>query len=227
MLAIIPARGGSKGLPGKNIKNLCGKPLIEYTINAALQSESVERVFVSTDCSDIASIAMRAGAEVPFMRPDYLATDEAQAIETYLYTLDRLAADSIIPSNPDNVMILLPTCPLRTAADIDAANELFVNNQADSVVSYCAESHPVTWHQRISDDNRLVPIFEPTFANRQEAETTYFPNGSIFIFSTDLLKQRLYYSENSFAYVMPRNRSVDIDTIDDFLWAEYLLGVEK
>src|SRR5688572_1348419 len=117
MLALIPARGGSKGLPGKNLKILGNKPLIHYSIEAALRAKSVSEVIVSTDDNEIADHARKAGAAVPFLRPAELATDESPAIETYLYTLERLEKDRNTTIN--EIIILLPTCPLRTHQDID------------------------------------------------------------------------------------------------------------
>lgn len=123
MIAIIPARGGSKGLPGKNIKFLNGKPLIAYTIEAALKAKHVHRVIISTDDLEIADTAKKYGAEVPFMRPEYLATDDALAIDVYKYTLSRLSETegTIIT----DFMVLQPTSPLRTATDIDKAITIF------------------------------------------------------------------------------------------------------
>lgn len=221
MIAIIPARGGSKGLPGKNIKSLAGKPLIAYTIDAALHSKYVTRVIVSTDDEEIAAISKQFGAEIPFFRPDYLASDSAKAIDNYNYTVERLSQES--GELIEEIVILQPTSPLRVAADIDGAIEMFKYKKADSVISYTQESHPVTWHKYLDDENRFVNIFSDTIDNRQTSRTSYYPNGAVYVFRTKLLKEEKYYSENSFCYVMPRNRSVDIDFIDDFKYAEFLL----
>ncbi|MCO5249194.1 MAG: acylneuraminate cytidylyltransferase family protein [Chitinophagales bacterium] len=222
MIAIIPARGGSKGLPGKNIKLLNGKPLIAYTIEAAQKAKFINRVIVSTDCRDIAEIAEEYGAEIPFMRPNRLATDQSMAIDTYLFTIQQL--EQIEHKSINEIMVLLPTCPLRTSEDIDKAHNIFISKKADSVISYTPEHHPIYWHKYLTSDNRFENIFESTIANRQDMKTSYYPNGAIFIFRKDLLIRRLYYAENSFAYVMPRERSVDIDTIEDFEYIEFIMS---
>ena len=222
MIAIIPARGGSKGLPGKNIRPLGGKPLIAHSIECALGAKHVDRVIVSTDDSEIADVARQYGAEVPFLRPDYLATDEAKAIDNYVYTIDRLSHEWNKPI--DEFAVLLPTAPLRTSEDVDGAIELFYAKNADSVVSYTPEEHPVRWHKYLNEDNSFVDIFEKTIDNRQAFRTSYYPNGAVYVFRTAIIKAGMYYTNKSFAYVMPRNRSVDIDTLEDFQYAEFLLG---
>jgi N-acylneuraminate cytidylyltransferase/CMP-N,N'-diacetyllegionaminic acid synthase len=222
MIAIIPARGNSKGLPGKNIKYFHGKPLIAHTIEAALNSTSVSRVIVSTDNAEIANISKAYGAEIPFMRPGYLATDEAMAIDTYIYTIDRISREEKI--SIEDIIVLLPTAPLRNASDIDEAVEIYKNNTADSVISYTKEAHPVFWHKYIDDKGRFVSLFDENILNnRQELRETFYPNGAIFIFKTVLLRTGKYYGDNSLSYIMPGNRSVDIDTIEDFNYAEYLM----
>lgn len=224
MLAIIPARGGSKGLPGKNIRNLHGKPMIAYTIEAALQAKHISRVIVSTDCEEIAAEALLYGAEVPFMRPPQLASDESLAVDTYLYTIDRIQNESGGTQTVDCLMILLPTCPLRNAKDIDAAVNLFVNKDADSVISYVREQHPISWHRYVDHEGRLHAISPETLANRQSEKASYYPNGAMYIFKEALLRQKKYFSDNSFAYLMPRNRSIDVDTLDDFEYIEFLMS---
>jgi len=225
MIAIIPARGGSKGLPGKNIKNLDGQPLIYYTIQAALESKSIDRVIVSTDCTEIASISKELGAEVPWLRPVELANDDAKAIDVYMHAINWLRDD--VEGAIENICVLLPTCPLRNADDIDKAIELFISKKADSVVSFTREHHPISWHKHVNEDLSFSNIGEDLLKNRQEERVSYFPNGSIYIFKSQLLFAGKYYSERSYAYIMPKNRSVDIDYIDDFLYAEYLLNYEN
>ena len=225
MIAIVPARGGSKGLPGKNVRSLLGKPLIAYTVEEALKAQYLEEVIVSTDDPEIAQVATAFGATCPFMRPAELARDESLAIDTYLYTVDRLEREFGYKIN--EVAILLPTSPLRVAADIDAAISLFREKNADSVVSYTPEAHPISWHRVVDSENKLHPIFVENIGNRQEIERTYYPNGSVYVFSLDLLRQRRYYSDRSFAYIMPAERSVDIDSKLDFLFAEFLMGLKE
>lgn len=224
MLAIIPARGGSKGLPNKNLRLLNGKPLICYTIEASLNCSFVTHVLVSTDSEEIAEVARKAGAWVPSLRPDELATDTATSIDVYLYTLDLLKKSYSLDF--DSFIVLQPTSPLRSLADINQAIDMFKHNNADSVISYTKEEHPVYWHKRIDDKGRISNIFpENNFSNRQEFPVTYYPNGAVYIFKTNLIIEgRKYYTHNTLAYIMPRNRSVDIDDLDDFLFAEFLLN---
>lgn len=223
MLAIIPARSGSKGLPGKNTKDLCGKPMIAYTIEAALKSKAISRVVVSTDCSEIEEVAIAYGAESPFLRPKELASDESVAIETYLYTIDRLQTQE--SKQISEFCVLLPTCPLRVSSDIDKATELFYTKSADSVISYTLEHHPISWHRNVSSDGKIENV-KNELLNRQDHQATYYPNGAIYIFNTKLIESRMYYSDKSFAYIMPREKSVDVDTAADFKYLEYLMSIK-
>ncbi|MEY8198226.1 MAG: acylneuraminate cytidylyltransferase family protein [Colwellia sp.] len=222
MLAIIPARGGSKGLPGKNIKRLHGKPMIAYTIEAALKSSSIDRVIVSTDCEEIAKVSLEYGAEVPFIRPDELASDKSLAIDTYLHAIDWVFAST--GKKVEELAVLLPTCPLRHASDIDAAHALYEKDDVSSVVSYTEEHHPLHWHKYLNDKQQLINIFSDSLLNRQDERVSYYPNGAIFLFKADLLLNKQYYDESSIAYLMPRERSVDVDTLEDFKYLEYLIG---
>jgi CMP-N,N'-diacetyllegionaminic acid synthase len=222
MIAIIPARGGSKGLPGKNIKNLNGRPLIAYTIEAALQSACITEVILSTEDKNIELIATQFGAKSPFLRPPELATDDAIATDTYIYTIDAL--EKMRKTSIDAFMVLQPTSPLRIAQDIDKASQLFHSQNADSVISYTEEIHPISWHKYLEEDGRFLNIFDDKMVNRQSLRKSYYPNGAIYIFKTSFIRKRQFYSSNSFAYLMPRERSVDIDTNDDFRFAEYLMG---
>lgn len=221
MIAIVPARGGSKGLPGKNIKNLLGKPMIAYTIEEALKSKYITEVIISTDCNEIEKVAIKYGAKSPFLRPEYLATDSAKAIDNYIYTIDRLNKE--FAYDIKDFVLLQPTSPLRTVEDIDKSIELFKDKNADSVVSYTEEHHPIEWHKYITEDGKFENIFEEKLLNRQEIKKSYFPNGAVFVFDYRLIKQGKFYSDNSYAYIMPRNRSVDVDTIEDFKYIEFLM----
>lgn len=225
MLAIIPARGGSKGLPGKNIKLLHGKPLITYTIEAAKAAKFISRVIISTDDAEIAKVAIRYGAECPFMRPEFLATDEAKSIDVLKYTLARLEQEN--GSTINEFILLQPTSPLRTAEEIDEAITLFHEKNADSVISYCVEHHPIKWHKYVDENGKFESIFETTINNRQAERETYFPNGAIYVFKRELIDAEQYYTKNSYAYIMDRKKSIDIDTIDDFEYVEFLMSKEK
>jgi len=222
MIALIPARGGSKGLPGKNIKLLNGKPMIAYTIEAALKSKKISRVILSTDDTEIARVGQQYGAEVPFMRPDYLATDTARSLDVFDYTITQLELLENIEIN--EFIILQPTSPLRKSIHIDEAITLFKEKNADSIISYCKEDHPIVWHKYIDNEGRFSNIFKDDFIkNRQEIKPTYYPNGSIFILKKEIINSGNYYQSNSFAYIMEKKYSIDIDTIDDFRLAQFLI----
>jgi CMP-N,N'-diacetyllegionaminic acid synthase len=224
VIAIIPARGGSKGLPGKNTKLLKGIPLICYSIDTALKAKLISRVVVSTDDEEIATIAKECGAEIPFMRPQELAEDNSMVMDAYFYTLDRLSKES--KTTISSFVALLPTVPLRLPEDIDTAVEIFESNKADSVISVTKAPIPVQWYRKINNNGTLcdyLPEFNAVL-NRQELEQTYVPNGAIYVFRTERLREtRQYYMDKTCPYIMPRERSADIDELLDFEWAEFLL----
>ena len=222
MFAIIPARGGYKGLPGKNIKELNGKPLIAYSIEAAVNAKFIDKVIVSTDCDEIAKIALEYGADVPFMRPSHLAEDTSLAIDNYKYIISKY--DQELGRGIEEFCVLQPTSPLRSSCDIDNAIKMFRERNADSIISYCEEHHPVSWHKYLEEDGRLTNVFsDDAIKNRQDIRPTFYPNGAIYIFKSSLIKRGQYYSDNTFAYIMPRKRSVDVDVLDDFRLAEFLM----
>lgn len=225
MIAIVPARGGSKGLPGKNIKVLNGKPLIAYTIEAALKSKYITDVIISTDDEAIYKEALKYGAKKSFLRPKHLAEDNSLAVDNYIYTLDRLNKE--FGYDIEEFVVLQPTSPLRAVEDIDGAIELFKDNSADSVISYTQENHPITWHKYLDEKARFESIFPENIQNRQTNRASYYPNGAIFVFSLALIMQKKYYNDKSFAYLMPRVRSVDIDDADDFDYAQYLMRKDQ
>jgi CMP-N,N'-diacetyllegionaminic acid synthase len=221
VIAIIPARCGSKGLPGKNIKDLLGKPVIAYTIEEALKSKYIDEVIISTDSQEIEDVAISLGAKSHFLRPKELALDDSKAIDNYIYTVNRLNND--FDYSVDSFVVLQPTSPLRIVQDIDGAIKLFKEKKADSVVSYTEEHHPITWHKYIDNNGKFENIFEEKLLNRQDIRSSYFSNGAVMVFKYDLLKINKYFSDNSYAYIMPRRRSVDIDTLEDFRYIEFLL----
>lgn len=223
VLAIIPARAGSKALPRKNIKNMCGKPLIAWAINEAKKSRYIDRVIVSTDGQAISGIARKFGAEIPFMRPAGLATDSAKMIDVILYTISRLK-DEFCPR--DLVVLLQPTSPLRLADDIDNAIEMFFLKRTSSVISVCeVDQHPYLM-SRITADGRMKDFANPGFTkkNRQDLPLFYKANGAVYLASIGYLKkEKGLYGTRTYAYVMPKERSVDIDDELDFRFAELLL----
>ena len=224
MIGIIPARGGSKGIPGKNILPLCGKPLIAYTIEAAQAARSIDRLILSTDDEEIAGLAEKYGLEVPFMRPAELAQDTSLAIDNYIYTFERLNEEAA--AQYDEFIVLQPTSPLRTSADIENAVALFREKNADSVISVSEASHPPMWAKKVDPSGMVKDYFDIEIGNRnrQELELAFMPNGAIFILKLSLLKTlNSYYSDNTCAFIMPPERSIDIDTPLDFEFAEILM----
>lgn len=224
MLAIIPARGGSKGLPGKNTKLLGGLPLICHSIKAALASDLIDRVIVFTEDNEIASVAKDYGAEVPFMRPNNLAYDTSIVMDSYLHLVDLISKENSKPI--ESFVALLPTAPLRVSQDIDKAIKIFNKKKADSVISVVEAAVPLYWHMSITKEG-ILKNYSPEFnvlKNRQEFKKHYVPNGAIYVFRTEAIRsKRQYYTDKTYPYIMPRERSVDIDDLLDFEWAEYLL----
>lgn len=224
MLALIPARGGSKGIPGKNIKMLAGHPLIAYSIMAAQQASHVDRIVVSTDDEKIAEVAMEYGAEVPFLRPAELATDNAKVIDAFIYTIDRLNETA----NPriENFVCLQPTSPLRTAANIDAAIDMFFEKKAYSCGTMTEAKQHFTRYKRIEKDGRWFDYFPnvDNSLNRQERETLYINDGTIAIFNYEVLKTNYsYINDRAYAYILKEEESADVDTMLDFEFVEFLL----
>jgi N-acylneuraminate cytidylyltransferase/CMP-N,N'-diacetyllegionaminic acid synthase len=224
ILALIPARGGSKGLPGKNIRDLHGKPLIAWSIQAAKQSQYIDRTIVSTDSADIAATAKEYGAETPFIRPAELATDHSSGMDVCLHALEWF-------SNKNDaynlLLILQPTSPLRTVSDIDTAIETMGEKQAKAVVSVCETDHHPWWSNQLPQNGNMKGFLRPEVLNknRQELPTYYRLNGAIYLVDAEVIKKtRSFYGPETFAYVMPTERSIDIDTLQDLLVAEAYLA---
>lgn len=224
ILGLIPARGGSKRLPRKNILPLAGKPLIAWTIEAALGSASLSKVIVSTDNQEIARVAKRHGAEVPFMRPQELASDNAAGLDVMLHALRSLES---MGETYDYLLNLQPTSPLRTSEDIDEAVQTLIRNQADAVISVCETDHPPEWSNTLPADNSLGAFFRPGIRSTrsQDLPTSYRLNGAIYLFDCQRLLQSesLDMDDKAYAYIMPRERSIDIDTGMDFRVAQAML----
>ena len=222
MLAIIPAREGSKGVVGKNIRHLGGKPLIAYTIQAALESKKIDRVIVSTDSHYIAEVSMEYGAEVPFLRPKSISQDDSLILDNYKYMLERLKIENgeVI----DSFVAIQPTSPFRNSFDIDSAIELFCNNNTDSVISFTKEAHPPEWNRIINDDSTFSNFITEEIYNRQAYKWVYRFNGAVYVYKSELIKNSVMYNDTSLAYVIPEERSLDIDTENDFMYAEFLIN---
>jgi len=222
MIAIIPARGGSKRLQNKNVKNLLGKPLIAHTIECALKAKSITRIILSTDDEKITDIARDYNVEIPFMRPDYLATDSAKVIDNFIYTVDRL--NSEFNENIFEFIVLQTTSPLRKPDDIDDSVELFYENNADSVLSMCETHYPPTSARKIAPTGQIYNYFAIENSINSEVVKAYTPNGAVYVFKYSLLKDKYtYFSEKTYAHIMPHERSIDLDTMFDFEFATFLM----
>lgn len=229
ILGVIPARGGSKGIPKKNLVPILGKPLIAYTIEAALQSRHLSRVIVSTDDKEIARISRDCGAEVPFMRPAELATDSALSLPVIQHAtreMERLEGKAY-----DIVVMLQPTTPLRLGSDIDAGIELLLTTGADSVISVVKMDayHPLRM-KRVLEDGRLINYIEQGFEDmrpRQELPEVYIRNGALYITRRDvLINENTFTGRDCRAYIMPEVRSINIDAESDIILAEHFLRRE-
>lgn len=224
ILGIIPARGGSKGIPGKNIKLLADKPLIAWTIEAALDSHGLDRIIVSTDDEMIAKLSLEWGAEVPFLRPASLAEDSSPTMDVVLHALDHMELKENFC--PDYILLLQPTSPLRTSQDIDNALEKASRHNADAVVSICiANPHPYL-AKRLSEGGTIADFIsqEKIYTRRQELPPAYALNGAIYLNRrSSLLQEKTFLPEGTYGYVMPDERSIDIDNPWDFHLADLIM----
>ena len=223
IFAMIPARGGSKGIPYKNIKNLNGKPLIAYTLEEGLGRGYLDSVVVSTDDEKIAAVSKKYGAKVPFLRPAALAQDNTPGIDPVLHYIKWLSVHEACL--PDYLCLLQCTSPLRKCEQINAAIAMLIDSGADSLVSVCESECSPYWMKKI-EDGRMKDFIEPSFdyARRQDLPAVYRLNGAIYIAKTEvLLKNKNWYTDNTLAYVMDRLSSVDIDDMLDFKFAQWLM----
>ena len=228
ILAVITARGGSKGLPQKNLRPLAGRPLIAHTIGAARDAGLLDRTIVSTDDREIADMARQFEADVPFLRPAELARDESPSLPVLVQALEWLQQHQ--DYQPDYVMLLQPTSPFRTAQDIDNCITLALRKAADGVVSLSKAKHHPYWMKRVESDGRISDLLPPDkipesgFGRRQDLPSAYAVNGAIYLVKREvLIESRTFYTERTYAYIMPPERSLDIDTLWDFRLAELVL----
>lgn len=221
-MVVIPARGGSKGIPHKNIVDFYGKPLIVYTIEAAKQSKYIDKIIVSTDDIEIKNVSLKYGAEVPYLRPKQISGDSSKSIEVILHTIDYLKNNG---KSYDYVVLLQPTSPLRTHIDIDTAIEKIISESAISLVSVCEVSeNPVL--MRVITEDKLLPIikFEGDNLRRQELPVFYKFNGAIYVNSTEmLLNEKQFVNEDTIPFIMEKEKSIDIDNEFDLKCAEIIL----
>jgi CMP-N-acetylneuraminic acid synthetase len=223
VLGIIPARGGSKGVTGKNIKHLAGKPLIAYSIDAAKDS-GLSKLIVSTDDEQIADVARGLGADVPFLRPDFLASDTAKSLDVSRHAL--LTMETSDNVQYDAIMLLQPTTPFRTTEDINQAIELLLANpDADSVISVVdVQGHHPARMKYLEEGVLIDPPFCEAYENqnRQELRPMYIRNGAIYLTKRDTLLNNSYKGNKCLGLVMSSARSSNIDTLFDFKLAEWL-----
>lgn len=222
-IAIIPARSGSKGLKDKNIRDLCGRPLMAYTIEAAIRSGCFDEIMVSTDSEKYAEIAGRYGANVPFLRSEAAAADTASSEDMIEEVLDGYRK---LGREFDTFCLLQPTSPLRVAGDISAAYEIYRTKASFAVVSVCEAEHSPLWCGHLPENNEFIDFINlDNMKRRQDGGRFYRLNGAIYIVNVEKFKNhRFFYQAGSYAYIMPQEKSVDIDTEIDFRFAEFLMG---
>ena len=213
VLALIPARGGSKGIKDKNIVDVCGKPLIAYSIIAAQKSKYIDDVIITTDSEKIKEVAEKYGADVPFLRPAELATDNAKTIDAVMHSINTLKE---MGRDYDILLLLQPTCPLRTIDDINNSLELFVSKNYTSLVSVNkVNEHPILM-RKINEDGIMENLLNlPSTIRRQDMPPIYKVNGSIYINLINKLNNETSLNDNPLAYITKEEHSVDIDNISD------------
>lgn len=225
ILAVIPARKGSKGLPGKNIMPLAGKPLIAWSIEQAKASKYIDRIVVSTDSKEIANVALSFGADVPFLRPLELSGDESTSVDVILHCIDELENQDC---HYDFLVFLEPTSPLRETIDINSALEILVQSEkAESIVGVCKVEacHPAFLVKL--KDKFLHPYINKGFKvlRRQEIDDLYFFEGSLYISKIESIKIRKnFYHEKCLGYKVPKWKSFEVDDITDFIIIEAILN---
>lgn len=224
ILALIPARGGSKGIKDKNIRLLNNQPLIAYTIQAADESEYVDDIIVTTDSERIAEIAKKYGAEVPFIRPEKLADDKAKTIDAVLHAIYFLKK---LGRKYDILCLLQPTSPLRNGMDIDNAIKVFEENNEKGVVSVSeVNEHPVLM-RKINNKGKMEKLVkENSTIRRQDLKKIYRVNGGIYINKVENINEKTSFNDNEIPYIMMESHSVDIDEMKDFVVAEFYLKKE-
>lgn len=209
ILGLITARGGSKGIPRKNIVEVGGRALIGWTIEAARGSHLLDRLVLSTDDEEIATVAQTFGCEVPFMRPAELAADASGSADVVMDCLQRL-------TGYDYLVLLQPTSPLRTSEDIDGAIRVCLDSGAPACVSMCEAEESPFWMYALGPNGSLKPILENHYARRQDLPEVYVLNGAVYVADVSwFAARRGFLAEDTVGYIMPRSRSLDIDTPAD------------
>ncbi len=212
ILAIIPARSGSKGVPGKNLRLVHDKPLVAYSIEEAKKSEYIDKLVISSDDKEIIRVAKEFGAEAPFVRPSEIAQDSSPVVETIEHALANLR-------EYDYFLLLQPTSPLRLVSDIDECIQKTISNNAKACISVTKPDDNPYWMFKIDSDSFIQPIIESNFieSRRQDLPTVYIPNGALYFAECDwFLEKKCFVSDETIAFIMPEERSIDIDTENDF-----------
>lgn len=223
VLAIIPARGGSKRVPRKNIRHLAGKPLIAWTIEAGKKSKYIDRVIVSSDDLEIIEVSKAFGADIPFIRPKYLAEDRTPGIDPVIHALKELP-------DYDYVVLLQPTSPLRLTEDIDGCIEQLVRAKSSACVSVAESEKSPYWMYMLQENGGMKPIIpeKEVAVPRQDLPFVYILNGAVYIASVEWLFQtKTFVAEETTAFIMPKSRSYDIDTEEDFSLCEWMMAKSK
>jgi len=224
VFALIPARGGSKGLKKKNIKNLGGKPLIAWTITEATKSKYIDKLILSSDDKEIIKVAQSYGCEAPFVRPQELSNDESSSIDVLLHALKEVAKPY------DYIVLLQPTSPLRLTKDIDQCLELCLKTGAPSCVSIVQSDKSPYWMFTLDSQKEISPIIKNKQIDqrRQDLPPAYLINGAVYVAKTNwLLKTKKFIGDNTIGYVMPKERSCDIDDRIDMSLCEILIKEQK
>lgn len=226
-IGIIPARGDSKGLPRKNIRNLCGKPLIHWTIEQAVESEALDEIFVSTDDSEIMEVANKLGKFCPELRPKELARDESKTIDVISYTKEKFFRETINPI----IVLLEPTSPLRESTDIKNGLKIFLEKCGESLVSISrTESQNPAFLFKIDEDKKITPITGcyPNSLRRQDISSCYFIEGTLYISEYNaLIRNKGFLSDNTIGFEVPKWKSIEIDDIYDFVSVEAIIKLRK
>lgn len=220
ILAIIPARGGSKGVPRKNIRDLAGKPLIAWTIEEAKKSRYIDLLILSSEDDEIIEVAKQYGCEVPFKRPLELAQDDTPGIEPVLHAIEQCPGY-------DYVVLLQPTSPLRTVEDIDGCIEKLLNSDADFCVSVTEPEKSPYWMYTIEEE-RMVPLLpqEELVARRQDLPKVYALNGAVYVGNImEIIETKNFLTKSTLGYVMSKENSIDIDTEIDFKLCNLITSV--
>jgi len=224
LLAVIPAKSGSRGIPNKNATLIAGKPLIQWTIECALAAPSVDRVLVTTDSPELADLAVRNGADAPFLRPPELARDDTPGIDPVIHVIKWLRKHESL--FPEYVVALQPTSPLREPEDIEGVLKLALEKDADAVVSVVTVNQHPLWMKTIDPDGLMrnfMPEKEMPF-RRQDLPDLYTLNGAIYLGRAEVvLTAGGWYTERTYGYVMPPEKSIDVDTPWDLNLADLLL----